>query len=125
MSPEGKKYQELLLLDGSNYMYWCNLTLDTLEDFDPLLLSIVDASICPLNFDWDDFSKGEGKCMQRNAQATYFLTKALSSSVEDVIIKEYGFLEDAHLLWNAIKEIFPKTTTTHDSSDADCLFKPV
>jgi hypothetical protein len=63
MSPEGKKYQELLLLDGSNYMYWCNSTLDTLEDFDPLLLSIVYASICPLNFDWDDFLKGEGKCM--------------------------------------------------------------
>jgi hypothetical protein len=75
------------------------------------LLSIVDASICPLNFDWDDFSEGEGKCMQRNAQATYLLTKALSSSVEHMIIKEYGFPEDAHLLWNAVKEMFLVTTT--------------
>jgi hypothetical protein len=48
---EGEKSQELLLLDGSNYMSWCNSILDTLKAFDPLLLSIVNASICPLNFD--------------------------------------------------------------------------
>jgi hypothetical protein len=57
--------------------------------FDPLLLSIIDASICPMNFDWDDFLEEEGKCMQRNTHATYLLTKALSSSVEEMIIKEY------------------------------------
>jgi hypothetical protein len=101
-----KNLKELLLLDSSNYKSWCISTLDTLEAFDPLLLSIVDASICPLSFDWDNFSEEEGKCMQQNAQATYVLSKALSSSVEDMIIKEYGFLEDALLLWNAIKEIF-------------------
>jgi hypothetical protein len=26
-----------------------------------------------------------------------------------MIIKEYGFLEDAHFLWNAIKEKFSET----------------
>jgi hypothetical protein len=40
-----------------------------------------------------------------------------------MIIKEYGFLEDAHLLWNAIKEKISKTTTTQDSSDVDYLTK--
>jgi hypothetical protein len=125
MSLEGEKSQELLLLDGSNYMFWCNSILYTLEVFDPLFFSIVDASICPLNFDWDEFSKEEGKCMQRNAQATCLLRKALSSSIEDMIIKEYGFLEDAHLLWNAIKEKFLEITAARDSIDGDCVTKPV
>jgi hypothetical protein len=125
MLSEGEKSQELLLLDRSNYMSWCNSTLDTLDVFDLLLLSIFDVSICPLNFDWDDFSKEEGKCMQRNAQATYFLTKALSSSVEDMIIKKYGFLEDAQLLWNSINEILLKATVAQDSSDVDYLIKPI
>jgi hypothetical protein len=51
MSSKFEKSQEHLLLDGSNYVSWCNSILDTLEAFDPILLSIVDASICPLNFD--------------------------------------------------------------------------
>jgi hypothetical protein len=33
------------------------------------------------NFNWEDFSNEEGKCMQYNAQAIGLLTKAL----------EYGF----------------------------------
>jgi hypothetical protein len=86
-------------------------------------LIIVNARICPLNFDWDDFSKVEGKCMQQNAQATYLLTKALSSSAEDMIIKEYRFLEDAHLLWNVVKEMFSKTTVARDPVDGDYLTK--
>jgi hypothetical protein len=45
MSSEGEKSQELLLLDDSNYMSLCNSILDTLEAFNPLLLSVVDASI--------------------------------------------------------------------------------
>jgi hypothetical protein len=106
-------------------MSWCNSTLDTLEAVDPLLLSIVNISICPSNFDWDNFSEEEGKCMQRNAQATYLLTKALSSSIEDIIIKEYVFLEDAHLLWNVIKEKFSEITAAQESDNGDCLTKPV
>jgi hypothetical protein len=49
----------------------------------------------------------------------------LNSNVEDLIVKEYGFPEDAHLLWKAIKEQFSMTTTAQDSSDADCLTKLV
>jgi hypothetical protein len=75
------------LLDGSNYRSWCNSLLDTLKAFNPLLLSIVDASICPPNIDWDDFYEEEGKCLQLNAQAINFLTKALSPNVEDLIVK--------------------------------------
>jgi hypothetical protein len=49
----------------------------------------------------------------------------LSSSVEDMIIKECGFLEDAHLLWNDVKEKFSEITAARDSVDGDCLTKPV
>jgi hypothetical protein len=61
---------------------------------------------CPPSFYWDDFSDEEGKCMQYNAQATYILTKALTSDLEDSICKEYGFLEDAHLQWKVLKVNF-------------------
>jgi hypothetical protein len=89
MSLEGEKSQELLLLNGSNYMSWCNSFLDALKVIDPILLSITDASICPPSFNWVDFSDEEGKCMQYNAQAIGLLTKALSSNLEDSICKEY------------------------------------
>jgi hypothetical protein len=70
------------------------------------LLSIVDASICPSNFDWDNFFRG-GRQMHATKCSSYLFTnKSFESSVEDIIIKEYGFLEDAHLLWNAIKFFF-------------------
>jgi hypothetical protein len=49
----------------------------------------------------------------------------LSSSVEDMIIKEYGFLEEAHLLWNVVKEKFSEITAARDSVDGDCLTKLV
>jgi hypothetical protein len=57
------------LLNGSNYMSCCNSILDALKSIDPILLSIVDASIYPPSFNWDDFSNEEGKCMQDNTQA--------------------------------------------------------
>jgi hypothetical protein len=89
------------------------------------LLSIIDANICPPNINWDDFSKEEVECLQLNAQVSNLLTKALTPNVEALISKEYEFPEDAHLLWKAIKEKFLKITTAQDSSDADCLTKPV
>jgi hypothetical protein len=125
MSSEGEKSQELLLLDGSNYKYCCNFILHTLKAFNPSLLSIVNASICLLNINWDDFSEEKGKCLQLNAQAINLLTKALSPNVEALILKEYEFLEDAHLLWKTIKEKFSETTAAQDSCDVDCLTKPV
>jgi hypothetical protein len=122
MLSEGEKIRELLLLDGSNYESWCNSILDILKAFNPSLLSIVDASICTPNIDWDDFSK-EGECLQLNAWATNVLTKASCPNVEDLIMKEYEFPEDAHLLWKTIKEKISMTTEAQDSSDADCLTK--
>jgi hypothetical protein len=111
------------LLDGSNYKSWCNFILDILKAFNPSLFSIIDVSICPPNIDWDDFSEEEGKCLQLNAQDINLLTKALSPNVEDLIMKEYEFLEDAHLLWKAIKEKFLMTTSAQDSIDVGCLTK--
>jgi hypothetical protein len=117
MSSEGEKSRELLLLNDSNYRSWCNSILDALKAINPILLSIVDASICITNFNWDDFSNEEGKCMQYNAQEIGLLTKALSSDLEDSICKEYEFLEDAHLLWKILKEIFATSIAKQDSAD--------
>jgi hypothetical protein len=125
MSSKGEKSQKLLLLDGSNYKSWCNSSLHTLKTFNPSLLSIVDAIICPSNINWDDFSEEKGKCLQLNAQAINLLTKVLNPNVEDLILKEYEFPEDAHLMWKAIKEKFSKTIIAQDSNDADCLTKPI
>jgi hypothetical protein len=49
----------------------------------------------------------------------------LSLNVEALILKEFGFLVDAHLLRKSIKEKNLEITTSQDSGGADCLTKPV
>jgi hypothetical protein len=63
--------------------------------------------------------------LQLNAQAINLLTQSLSSNVEALILKEYGFPKDAHLLWKSIKEKFSEIIIAQDSRGADCLTKPV
>jgi hypothetical protein len=125
MSSNGKKCLELVLLDGSNYESWCNSILHNIEAFNPYLLNIVDAIICPPNINWANISEEEGKCMKLNAQAICLLTQSLSRNVEAIIIKEYEFPMDAHLLWIYIKDIFSDITTAQDSRGASYLIKPV
>jgi hypothetical protein len=125
MSSDGENYLELVLLNGSNYESWSNSILHYIEAFNPYLLNIVDASICPPNINWANLSEEEGKCLKLNAQTIYLLTQSLSPNVEDIIIKEHGFPVDAHLLWIYIKDIFSDTTATQDLRDAGCLIKLV
>jgi hypothetical protein len=125
MSSEGEKYLELVLLDGFNYESWCNSILHNIEAFNPYLLSIVDASICPPNINWANLSKEEGKCLKLNAQAICLLTQSLSPNVEAIIINEHGLPVDAHLLWIYIKDIFLETTAAQDSRCVGCLIKLV
>jgi hypothetical protein len=98
MSSDGKKCLQLVLLDGSNYEFWCNSILHYIEVFNPYLLNIVDASISPPNINWANLSEEEEKCLKLNAQAICLLTQSLSPNVEAIIIKEHGFPVDAHLL---------------------------
>jgi hypothetical protein len=97
MSSEGEKCLEFLLLDGSNYESWCISILHNIKTFNPSLLSIVDASICPPNINWDDFSEEEGKCLKLNAQDICLLTQSSSPNVEALILNEYGFPMDCTL----------------------------
>ena len=108
MSTKGETRIDPTLFDGSNYDSWCICILDVLEAIDPILVSIVNVSIYPTNFNWDNFSEEEGKCLQRNAQAANALLSAMSTEIQDYIFKEYGPLKDAHLLWMAIKENYSK-----------------
>jgi hypothetical protein len=98
MSSDGIKCLELVFLDGSNYESWFNSILHNIEGFNPYLLNIVYASICPPNINWANLSDEEGKCLKLNAQAICLLTQSLSPNVEAIIIKEHGFPVDAHLL---------------------------
>jgi hypothetical protein len=66
MSSNGEKILELVLLDGSNYESWCNYILHSIDAFNPYLLNIVDASICPTNINWANLSEEEGKCLKLN-----------------------------------------------------------
>ena len=93
----------LLLVDSSNYVSWCTYIMQVLRNIDPSLLSIVDASIYPSNFDWKDYTVEEGKCMQHNAQAANAFLSAMSTEAHDLIFKRHGFHQDAHLLWKAIE----------------------
>jgi hypothetical protein len=125
MSTEGKKCLELVLLDDSNYESWCISILNNIEASNPYLLSIVNSSICPPNITWANLSELERKCLKPNPQAICLLTQSLSLNVEALILKEHGVPMDAHLLWKYIKEKFSETTTVQDSSEANCLTKPV
>jgi hypothetical protein len=125
MSSDSEKCLELVLLDGSNSESWCNSILHYIEAFNPYLLNIVDASICPPNINWANLSEEEGKCLKLNARAICLLTQSLSPNVEAIIIKEHGFPVDAHLLWIYIKDMFSDTTAAQDSRGASCLIKPV
>jgi hypothetical protein len=49
----------------------------------------------------------------------------LSQNVEAFILKEHVVPMDAHLLWKYIKEKFSETTIVQDSSEANCLTKPI
>jgi hypothetical protein len=113
------------LLDDSNYESWCISILNSIEAFNPYLLSIVYSSICPSNITWANLSEEERKCLKLNAQAIYLLTQFLSSNVEALILKEHGVPMDAYLLWKYIKEKFLETTAVQDSREADYLTKPV
>jgi hypothetical protein len=125
MSSECEKCIELILLDDSNYESWCISILHNIKVFNPSLLSIIDASICPLNIDWVDFSKEERKYLKLNTQTICLLTQSLGSNVKALILKEYRFPMDAHLLWKSINENFSEITVAQDSRSADCLIKPV
>jgi hypothetical protein len=125
MSSNGEKCLELVLLDGSNYESWCNSILYYIETFNPYLLNIVDASICPLNINWANLSEEEEKYLKLNAQSICLLTQSLSPNVEAIIIKEHGFPVDAHLSWIYIKDMFLDTTAAQDSKSDGCLIKPI
>jgi hypothetical protein len=125
MSSDGEKCLELVLLDGSNFESWCNSILHYIEAFNSYLLNIVDASICPPNINWVNLSEEDGKCLKLIAQVICLLTQSLSSNIEVLIITEYGFPVDAHLLWIYIKDMFSNTTVAQDSRGAGCLIKPV
>jgi hypothetical protein len=125
MSSDGKKCLKLISLDGSNYESWCNSILHNIEAFNPYLLNVVDASICPPNINWANLSEEEGKCLKLNAQAICLLTQSLSPNVEVIIIKEHGFHVNAHLLWIYIQDMFSDTTVAQDSRGAGCLIKPI
>jgi hypothetical protein len=125
MSSDGEKYLELVLLDGSNYESWCNSILHYIEAFNPYLLNIIDASICPPNINWANLSEEEGKCLKLNAQAICLLTQSLSPNIKALIIKEHGFPVDVHLLWIYIKDMFSDTTVAQNSRGVGCLIKPI
>jgi hypothetical protein len=113
------------LLDGSNYESWCHSILHNIEAFNPYLLNIVDASICPPNINWANLFEEEGKCLKLDAQAICLLNQSLSPNVEVIIVKQHGFLVDVRLLCIYIKDMFSYTTAAQDSRGAGCLIKPV
>jgi hypothetical protein len=65
----------------------------------------------PPKTNWANLSEEEGKRLKLNAQAICLLTQLLSLNVEALILKEYGFAMDTHLLWRSIKEKFSESTT--------------
>src|SRR6266542_4930331 len=95
---------EPLFLDGSNYAHWSSCMLSVFRTMGPQIERIVDVSISPLNYVWENLSSEEMTCLQLNAQASYVLSSALSPYVSHWMHKEHGPLEAAHLIGTKNKE---------------------
>ncbi len=104
MSTRGENFLELLMLNGSNYMSWSTRILYVFRAMGPQIEQVIVVSISPPSDQMLSFEEEE-KCIHLNAQATNVLFSALSEDVFESIMP----LEDAHLIWNTLKERYDKS----------------
>ena len=96
---------ELPRSDGVIFDSWKNVMSSYLRAMSPQIWWIVDIGF---SHDLGDHppTKAQEKCLYLEAHAFNALSSALSVEVEDVILKKYGHLKGAHLIWNALEEMY-------------------
>ena len=106
---------EILLPDCSNYDSWSTRVINAFRTVDPQLEQILDKSIIPSNYDRENASEENLRCIRLNYLAYHILSKSLSK--EDYcafIIRCDEPICDAHDIWTRIKIKFDESK--HDSS---------
>jgi hypothetical protein len=106
---------EILLPDCSNYDSWSTRVINAFRTIDPQLEQILDKNIIPPNYDRENASEEDLRCIRLNYLAYDILSKSLSKEdYHAFIIRCAKPICDAHDIWTRIKIKFDESK--HDSS---------
>jgi hypothetical protein len=95
---------EILLSDCSNYDSWSTRVINAFRTVDPQLEQILDKSIIPPNYDRENVSDEDQRCIRLNYLAFDILVNSLSKEdYHALIMNHYEHIPDAHDIWTRIK----------------------
>jgi uncharacterized small protein (DUF1192 family) len=115
---------EILLSDCSNYASWSTRVVNAFRTIDSRLEQILDKSIIPSNYDKENASEEDQRCIRLNYLAFDILGNSLSKEDHHAFIIRYDeHIHDAHDIWTRIKSKFNESK--HISSyEASTSFSP-
>jgi hypothetical protein len=115
---------EVLLSDCSNYASWSTRVINAFRTIDSQLEQVLDKSIIPSNYDKENASEEDQRCIRLNYLAYDILSNSLSKEDYRAFIMIYNeHIPDAHDIWTRIKSKFNESK--HVSSyDASTSFSP-
>jgi hypothetical protein len=115
---------EVLLSDCSNYASWSTRVINAFRTIDSQLEQVLDKSIIPSNYDKENASEEDQRCIRLNYLAYDILSNSLSKEDYRAFIMNYNeYIPDAHGIWTRIKSKFNESK--HISSyDAYTSFSP-
>jgi hypothetical protein len=115
---------EILLSDCSNYASWTTRVVNAFRTIDSRLEQILDKSIIPSNYDKENASEEDQRCIRLNYLAYDILSNSLSKEDYHAFIMNYNeHIPDVHGIWTRIKSKFNESK--HISSyDASTSFSP-
>src|SRR5688572_31939317 len=122
-TPKGNKEVtlEILLSGCSNYDSWSTRVINAFRTVDPQLEQILDKSIIPPNYDRENVSDEDQRCIRLNYLAFDILVNSLSKEdYHALIMNHYEHIPDAHDIWTRIKSKFDESK--HDSSFCTSTF---
>jgi hypothetical protein len=115
---------EILLSDCSNYASWSTRVVNAFRTIDSRLEQILDKSIIPSNYDKENASEEDQRCIRLNYLAYDILSNSLNKEDYHAFIIRYNEpIHDAHDIWTGIKNRFDESKYG-SSYDASTSFSP-
>jgi hypothetical protein len=106
---------EILLSDCSNYASWSTRVVNAFRTIDSRLEQILDKSIIPSNYDKENASEEDQRCIRLNYLAYDILSNSLGKEDYHAFIMNYNeHIHGAHDIWTRIKSKFDESK--HHSS---------
>jgi hypothetical protein len=115
---------EILLSNCSNYASWSTRVVNAFRTIDSQLEQILYKSIIPSNYDKENASEDDQRCIRLNYLAYDILSNSLSKEDYHAFIMNYNeHIPDAHGIWTRIKSKFNESKHI-SSNDASTSFSP-